>query len=127
MGKKVLTWIKTTSLSWIWRNWLTLLIIGVVVGFVLTEAFSMADQMSTLNSVLNDKADEIVKLKTEISELEEEQARLNDLLEETQAEIERTTALFWSKFNKIKIDSKKQTPEEILEAWKQSWPGSTEQ
>lgn len=119
----VFTWIKNKSLSWLRSNWLIILIFSIVIGFALMQTYSMASSMSTLNNVLNDKTDEIVQLQMTVSELEGNLEKLNSSLAEAQAEIKHNTALFWSKFNQIKIDSQNQTPEEVLQDWQNTWPG----
>lgn len=121
--KGIFSWVRGISWSWIKSNWLTILIIVVIVSFFTMEASSMNGRVSLLNDVLNDKSDQITELQQTIHNLEEEQLRLNGELLAAQETLKRTTALFWSKFNKIKKESQNKTPEQILGDWQNTWPG----
>ena len=121
--KGVFSWLRKVSWSWVKSNWLTFLIIFVIVGFLVMEANSMNGRVSVLNDVLNDKTEQIIELQQKITGLEDEQLRLNGELLAAQEEIKKTTAIFWTKFNKIKQDAQNLTPEEIVNGWQDSWPG----
>lgn len=104
-------------------NWkMAVFIIGLVI-FLAFQTASSAANIAALNGILDSKTDAIKAQQLQIEELENNMRALNAKLIKAQDAMKEQTKVFWSKFNKIKVEAATQTPEQILESWVLSWPG----
>lgn len=110
-------------IDFIKNNWKVTGFAIIIVIFILFQVFSSAGEITELSGNLETKNSIIETLQVDIDELKENLLLMNGALLAEQKARRNQYASFQSKLSKIKLEAQNQTPEQLVETFKNTWPG----